>query len=90
MNIEVKGLDGESLLYDGSTVSKFRHHGKEQSVRVLASTYREAQVKHKEAKRKNPERYEALLAMGSFLALTFPVEEKPQWDALIAALESGS
>ena len=24
---EVRGADGESILYDGTTVAKYRHHG---------------------------------------------------------------
>ena len=85
--IEVKGLNGESLLYDGATVTKFRHNGNDEAARNPASTYREAQVKHKQGKRGKPDTYEVLLAMSSFMSLTIDATHKRQLDELETALE---
>ncbi|MGR0318188.1 hypothetical protein [Agromyces sp. ZXT2-3] len=41
----------------------------------------------KPAKRGRPGHYEVLLAMASFMSLTVEETEKPQLDALVAALE---
>jgi hypothetical protein len=86
--IEVPGLNGESLVYDGATVTKFRHHGKDEAARNPVSTYREVQVKHKEGKRGKDGRYDVLLAMSSFMALSVPESGKPALDELIAALDA--
>lgn len=87
--IEVRGLNGESLLYDGATVAKFRHDGKDEAARNPVSTYRQVQVKHKEGKRGKEGRYEVLLAMSSFMSLSIPEAEKARLDELVAALEHG-
>ncbi|WP_320668593.1 hypothetical protein [Patulibacter defluvii] len=88
--IELKGLNGESLIHDGATLAKFRHGGREEAARNPLSTFREAQVKHKPGKRGKPGRYEVLIAMAAFFALSVEEERKPELDALIAALESGA
>lgn len=85
--IEVKGVNGERLLYDGATVAKFRHNGMDEAARNPVSTYREIRVTHKPAKRSRPGRYEVMLAMASFMSLTVEESEKPQLDALVAALD---
>ncbi|WP_438854978.1 hypothetical protein [Agromyces sp. M3QZ16-3] len=85
--IEVKGANGERLVYDGATVAKFRHNGMDEAARNPISTYREIRVIHKPAKRGRPGHYEVLLAMASFMSLTVEETEKPQLDALVAALE---
>ena len=88
--IEVRGLNGESLLYDGATVAKFRHDGKDEAARNPVSTYRQIQVKRKEGKRGKEGYYEVLLAMSSFMSLSVPEAEKAHLDELIAALKDGS
>jgi hypothetical protein len=86
--IEVQGLNGESLVFDGATVSKFRHHGKDEAARNPVSTYREIQVKHKPGKRGKEGRYDVMLAMSSFMALSIPETAKSTLDELVAALEA--
>lgn len=86
--IEVLGLNGESLLFDGATVTKFRHFGKDEAARNPASTYREVQVKHKPGKRGREGSYEVLLAMSSFMSLSVAEADKPRLDELVAALEA--
>lgn len=88
--IEVPGLNGESLVFDGATVAKFRHHGKDEAARNPVSTYREVQVKHKPGKRGQEGRYDVLLAMSSFMALSVPESAKPALDELVATLEATS
>lgn len=90
MAIQVKGNNGESIVFDGATVAKFRHDGKHESARNTVDTYREAQLKHKKPRFGGAERYEGLLAMGTIFALSFPPEAKPEWDALIAAIEAAN
>ncbi len=84
--IEVKGENGESLLYDGNFLIKMRHDGKQESARNPANTFREAQVKVKE--KKGVRRYEALIACQAFFALSFGDGSKPAFDELVAALEA--
>lgn len=86
--IEVRGLNGESLVFDGATVTKFRHDGKDEAARNPVSTYRELQVTHKPGKRGKEGRYDVLLAMSSFMALSIPETAKPTLDELAAALEA--
>ena len=86
--IEVQGLNGESLLFDGATVSKFRHHGRDEAARNPVSTYREVQVKHKPGKRGQEGKYDVLLAMSSFMSLSIPESAKSSLDELVAALEA--
>ena len=84
--IEVKGENGESLLYDGNFVIKMRHFGKQEAARNPANTYREYTLKVKE--KKGVRRYELLLACQAFFSLTFLEVSKPAFDEFIAALES--
>ena len=86
--IEVQGLNGESLLFDGATVTKFRHFGKDEAARNPVSTYREVQVKHKAGKRGKEGTYEVLLAMSSFMSLSVPESAKATLDELVSALEA--
>lgn len=87
--IELQGLNGESLLFDGATLAKFRHDGKDEAARNPVSTFREVQVKHKPGKRGKPGRYDVLVALSSFMALSIPEDAKPLLDELVAALEAG-
>ncbi|WP_394552470.1 hypothetical protein ACDF64_16660 [Agromyces sp. MMS24-JH15] len=84
--IEVKGANGESLLYDGATVAKFRHNGMQEASRNPVSTYRGIQVAHRPGKRGKPDTYEVLLTMSAFMSLTVEESQKAQLDALVAAL----
>lgn len=86
--IEVRGLNGESLQFDGEYVRKFRHDGKEESAVNPAATYRETQVKAKKAKKQAEPHYEVLVACATIFALTVPESEKPALDAFVAALEA--
>jgi hypothetical protein len=86
--IEVKGEQGESILFDGSSVAKFRHDGQQEVARNPASTYREVRIKPKKRKKRDPEqRYDVLLACSSIFSLTIPESEKPKLDELVAELE---
>ena len=88
--IEIKGEGGESLLFDGASVAKFRHDGKEESARNPASTYREVRVSPKKQKRKQrgqEQRYDVLLACSTIFSLTIVESEKPKLDELVAELE---
>ncbi|MBM7520379.1 hypothetical protein [Nocardioides nitrophenolicus] len=87
--IELKGLNGESLVFDGATLAKFRHNGLDEAARNPVSTYREVQVKHKPGKRGKEGRYDVLVAMSSFLSLSIAEDAKPLLDELVAALEAG-
>ncbi|WP_148616180.1 hypothetical protein [Nocardioides rubriscoriae] len=86
--IEVKGLNGESLLFDGATLAKYRHNGMDEAARNPLSTYREVQVKHKPGKRGKEGRYDVLVAMSSFMSISLPESAKPALDELVAALEA--
>jgi hypothetical protein len=86
--IQVTGRNGESIVYDGTYVSKFRHHGKDEAAKNPASTYRQCSVKPKKRKGDAEQEYEVLLAMSSFMSLTVGEADKPQLDALVAALEA--
>ncbi|WP_395242799.1 hypothetical protein ACGGZK_11525 [Agromyces sp. MMS24-K17] len=87
-SIEVKGANGERLLFDGATVAKFRHDGMQEVSRNPVSTYREIRVSHKPGKRGKPDTYEVLLAMSAFMSLTVDDSQKPQLDELVAALDA--
>ena len=88
MTIEVKGEGGESILFDGATVTKFRHGGMESVTTNPATTYREVRIKPKKMKKRDVEqRYDVLLACASIFSLTIPESEKPKLDALVAELE---
>lgn len=90
---EVRGNDGESLLFDGATVAKFRHHGKEEAARNPVSTFREVRVKPATklfGRPKVPAEYEVLLAMSSIMSLTVPEESKADLDAFVAAVAAAA
>ncbi|NDL60648.1 hypothetical protein [Phytoactinopolyspora mesophila] len=86
--VEVKGLRGESLFFDGATLCKFRHNGNDEAARNPVSTYREVQVKHKPGKRGKEGRYDVIVAMSSLMSLSIPESEKPALDELIGALRA--
>jgi len=89
MTIEIKGERGESILYDGASVTMFRHDGMEEVARNPASTYRETRVKAKKMKKKDTEqRYDVLLACSTIFSLTIGESEKPKLDHLVAELEA--
>jgi len=75
MMIEIRGEGGESILFDGASVAKFRHDGKEESARNPASTFREARVSPKKTK------------PSTIFSLTIPESEKPKLDELVMQLE---
>ncbi|MBS1672730.1 MAG: hypothetical protein JSS74_02060 [Actinobacteria bacterium] len=90
-SIEVIGADGESILYDGATVAKFKHHGKQETARNPVSTYREVRIKERTSlfgKPRDPREFEVLLAMSSIMALTVDEAGKAQVEALAEALEA--
>jgi len=87
MVIEVRGEGGESILFDGASVAKFRHDGKEESARNPASTYREVRIKPKKAKKGQEPRYDVLIACSTIFSLTITEPEKPKLDQLIGELE---
>lgn len=90
MMIEIKGEGGESILFDGASVAKFRHDGKEESARNPASTFREARVKAKKMKKKQSgqeQRYDVLLACSTIFSLTIPESEKTKLEELVTHLE---
>ena len=84
---EVKGRNGESIRFDGTYVSKFRHDGKEEAAKNPASTHRQCNVKAKKRKGDAEQEHEVLLAMSSFMALTIGETATTDLDALIAELE---
>ena len=84
--IEVKGRNGESIVYDGTYVSKFRHDGKDEAAKNPATTFRQCDVKAKKRKGDREQEYDVLLAMASFMSLTIGESEKPNIDALVAEL----
>lgn len=86
--IEVRGLNGESLVFDGATVAKFRHNGNDEASRNPISTYRELQVTHKPGKRGKEGRYDVLLAMSSFMSLSVPESGLASIEELRTALEA--
>jgi len=89
--IEVKGLNGESLIYDGATLTKFRHNGLEEAMRNPVSSYRQTQVKAKKRKKETDEQqYEVLIACQGFFSLTITEAAKPVLDDLIAQLHQDS
>lgn len=88
--VEIKGADGESIVFDGATVAKFKHHGKQETARNPASTFRELRVSQKKTllgKVKDPDRYDALLAMGSIMTLSVDAEGRAALEALAAELQ---
>jgi hypothetical protein len=87
MAIEIKGEGGESILFDGASVAKFRHDGKEEVARNPVGTFREVRVKPKKTKGGQEQRYDVLLACATIFSLTIPESEKPQFDELVRELE---
>jgi hypothetical protein len=88
MGIEVRGEGGESILYDGASVAKFRHDGKEEVARNPVSTFREVRIKPRKRKKRDVEqRYDVLLACSTIFSLTVPESEKPKLDELVLELE---
>jgi hypothetical protein len=86
--IEIKGENGESILFDGASVAKFRHNGMEEVARNPVSTYREVRVKPKKMKKRDVEqRYDVLLACATIFSLTIPESEKPKLEELVSQLE---
>lgn len=86
--IEIKGEGGESILFDGASVAKFRHNGMQEVARNPVSTYREVRVKSKKMKKRDVEqRYDVLLACSAIFSLTIPESERPKLDELVAELE---
>jgi len=86
--IEIKGEGGESILFDGASVAKFRHNGMEEIARNPLSTFREVRVKPKKRKKRDVEqRYDVLLACSTIFSLTIPESEKPKLDELVIQLE---
>lgn len=90
MAIEVKGEGGESILFDGASVAKFRHDGKEEVTRNPVGTFREVRVKPKKTKGGQEQRYEVLLACATIFSLTIPESEKPKLDELVREVESAA
>jgi hypothetical protein len=88
MTIEVKGEGGESILFDGASVAKFRHNGMEEVARNPVSTFREVRIKPKKWKKGDLEqRYDVLLACSTIFSLTVPESEKLKLDDLVRELE---
>lgn len=89
--MEIKGANGESIVYDGTTVAKYRHFGKDEAARNPVSTFRDLTFSQKTSlfgKVKNPDEWDALLAMGSFMSLTVDAEGKAELERLVAELRS--
>ncbi len=89
--IEVKGLNGESIVFDGVTVAKFKHHGKQETARNPVSTYRETSVQQATklfGKPKVPAEYQVVVACSSLMSLTVDEAGKPALDELVAALDA--
>ncbi|MDY6811918.1 hypothetical protein GIY30_07585 [Gordonia sp. HNM0687] len=83
---EVRGVDGESIVCDGITVSKFRHHGKDEAARNPVSTFRELQIKEKTSlfgKPRSPRQFAVLLVMSSIMSLTVDEAGKAAMEAMV-------
>ena len=84
---EVKGANGESIVFDGATVAKFKHNGQQEVARNPVSTFRELSIKERTSlfgKPRNPREYEVLLAMSSFMSLTVDEAGKAAIEAMAA------
>lgn len=88
--IELKGLNGESVVFDGATVAKFRHNGLDEAARNPVSTFREVQIRHHPGKRGKEGRYEIMVVLTSFMSLQVPESEKETLDELVAQLQAAS
>ncbi|MCE4027554.1 MULTISPECIES: hypothetical protein [unclassified Microbacterium] len=89
-SIEVSGADGESIVYDGATVTKFKHQGKLETARNPASTYREIRIKERTSlfgKPRDPREFEVLLAMSSIMSLTVDEAGRSEIERLAAVLD---
>lgn len=89
-SIEVIGAEGESIVFDGATVAKFKHHGKLESARNPVSTYREIRIKERTSlfgKPREPREFEVLLAMSSIMSLTVDEAGKGEIEKLAALLD---
>ena len=89
-SIEVTGADGESIVYDGATVTKFKHHGKLETARNPVSTYREVRIKERTSlfgKPRDPREFEVLLAMSSIMSLTVDEAGRSEIERLAAVLD---
>ncbi|VXB20375.1 conserved hypothetical protein [Microbacterium sp. 8M] len=90
-SIEVTGADGESIVFDGATVAKFKHHGKLETARNPVSTYREVRIKERTSlfgKPRDPREFEVLLAMSSIMSLTVDEAGKTEVERLAAVLDA--
>ncbi|EGD55694.1 hypothetical protein [Gordonia neofelifaecis] len=88
--IEIQGANGESIVYDGATVAKFKHAGKQETARNPVSTYREVRIKEKTSlfgKPRSPREYDVLLAMSSIMSLTVDDAGRVAVEELVARLE---
>ncbi|MFT4085628.1 MAG: hypothetical protein QM658_00485 [Gordonia sp. (in: high G+C Gram-positive bacteria)] len=89
---EVKGADGESIVFDGATVAKFKHNGLDETARNPVSTFRELRVKERTSlfgKPRNPREFDVLLAMSSIMALTVDEAGKAAIEAMVAQFPTG-
>jgi hypothetical protein len=90
---EVIGHNGESIVFDGVTVTKFRHHGKDEAARNPVSTFREVSIKEKTSlfgKPKSPRQFDVLLMMSSIMSLTVDEEGKGDIEALVAQIRAAA
>jgi hypothetical protein len=90
---EVVGMNGESIVFDGATVAKFRHHGKDEAARNPVSTFREVTIKEKTSlfgKPRNPPQFDVLLAMSSFMSLTVDEAGRGAIELLVAQIRAAA
>uniref|UniRef100_UPI003D8BDB01 hypothetical protein n=1 Tax=Gordonia sp. B7-2 TaxID=3420932 RepID=UPI003D8BDB01 len=84
---EVHGANGESILCDGLTVAKFRHHGKDEAARNPVSTFRELKISENTSlfgKPRKPREFTVLLAMSSIMSLTVDEAGKTAIESMVA------
>lgn len=86
--IEVKGANGESIIFDGTYVAKFRHGGKQEAAKNPVTTYRQVDVKAKKRKGDREQEYDVMVFLASIMSLTITESEKPRFDELVAAMEA--
>jgi len=89
--IEVRGLAGESLTYDGEVVAKWRHHGKEESARNPVSTFRDGRVERRtnwRGKPVEPAVYDVTIACSTIFVLAVDDANRAAAEELVAALRS--
>ncbi|WP_249353184.1 hypothetical protein [Rhodococcus sp. Q] len=88
---EVRGAAGESILFDGTTVAKYRHHGKDEAARNPVSTFRELRITEKKSlfgKPRTPRQFTALLVISSIMSLTVDEAGKADLEAMVAGFRS--